>query len=89
MSLYIPADYAAPEDVASACGRGVDVHIRFCRDCPLFEENYWQPNPSLYKIGWCRRMSYYQTLDSEDPYYVYVNSDSFCNEDQIRNEDDY
>ena len=63
------------------------IKIRFCRDCPMFEVNYWQKNPSIV-TGWCRRMSYYRTYDDEAPYYVYVNSNSFCNEDDIREEDE-
>ena len=61
------------------------VNIRFCRDCPMFEKHYWQKNPSL-ETGWCRRMSYYRTYDDETPYYVYVNENSFCNEDDIEDE---
>ena len=63
------------------------INVRFCRDCPLYELDYWQPDPNI-KLGWCRRMSYYRTLDNEEPYYVYVNSNSFCNEDDITEEDE-
>ena len=62
-----------------------DIHVRFCRDCPLFEPNYWQADPSI-TVGWCKRLSYYETLDNEVPYYVYVNSNSFCNEDDINDD---
>lgn len=65
-----------------------NIKIRFCRDCPLFELNYWQPDGALLQHGWCRRMSYYNTLDNEAPYYVYVNSNRFCNEDDISEEDE-
>lgn len=63
------------------------INVRFCRDCPMFEANYWQENPSIV-TGWCRRMSDYRTFDDEAPYYVYVNSNSFCNEDDIGEDDE-
>ena len=62
------------------------INVRFCRDCPLFEPDYWQNDPSI-TVGWCRRLSYYEFLDDEVPYYVYVNSNSFCNEDDINDDD--
>lgn len=62
------------------------INVRFCRDCPMFEANYWQESPSIV-TGWCRRMSDYRTFDDEAPYYVYVNSNSFCNEDDIGEDD--
>ena len=73
----IPVEHKAPQI----------VNIRFCRDCPLFEPNYWQKDPVV-TSGWCRRMSYYETMEDEPPFYVYVNSNSFCNEDDIREEDE-
>lgn len=62
------------------------INVRFCRDCPCFEANYWQKDSTIVN-GWCKRLSYYETLDDEIPYYVYVNSNSFCNEDDIGDED--
>lgn len=62
------------------------INVRFCRDCPCFQINYWQKDPSVVS-GWCKRLSYYETMDDEEPYYVYVNSNSFCNEDDIGDED--
>ena len=53
------------------------IEISFCRDCELFEPDYWQPNPEI-QVGWCRGRSYYRTYDDEYPYYVYTNSNSFC-----------
>ena len=58
------------------------IKVRYCRDCPCFQANYWQQDPSVVR-GWCKRLSYYETMDNEEPYYVYVNSNSFCNEDDI------
>lgn len=63
------------------------INVRFCRDCPCFQINYWQKDPSVVS-GWCKRLSYYETMDDEEPYYVYVNSNSFCNEEDIREEDE-
>ena len=63
------------------------IRVRFCRDCPCFQTNYWQKDPSVVS-GWCKRLSYYETMDDEEPYYVYVDSNSFCNEDDIREEDE-
>lgn len=62
--------------------RNTPISVRFCRDCPLFEPNYWQKDPVV-TCGWCRRMSHYETMEDEPPFYVYVNSNSFCNEDDI------
>ena len=62
------------------------INVRFCRDCPCFQINYWQKDPSVVS-GWCKRLSYYETMDDEAPYYVYVNSNTFCNEDDIGDED--
>ena len=55
----------------------VPIEISFCRDCELFEIDYWQPNPEIQE-GWCRGRSYYRTYDDEYPHYVYTNSNSFC-----------
>lgn len=63
-----------------------NIHARFCRDCPCFQINYWQKDPSVVS-GWCKRLSYYETMEDELPFYVYVNSNSFCNEDDIGDED--
>lgn len=63
------------------------VNIRFCRDCPCFQVNYWQKDPTVVS-GWCKRLSYYETMDDEIPYYVYVNSNNFCNEDDIKESDE-
>lgn len=65
------------------------INVRFCRDCDLFEENYYQPDPENYREGWCRRYSYYLTFEDEYPHYVYKNSNDFCNEDLIGDEDVY
>lgn len=62
------------------------INVRFCRDCPCFQINYWQKDPSVVS-GWCKRLSYYETMEDEAPYYVYVNSNTFCNEDDIGDED--
>lgn len=62
------------------------INVCFCRDCPLFEANYWQKNPSVVS-GWCKRLSYYETMEDEVPFYVYVTSNGFCNEDDIGDED--
>ena len=62
--------------------RNTPINVRFCRDCPLFEPNYWQKDSAV-TCGWCRRMSYYEIMEDEPPFYVYVNSNSFCNEDDI------
>lgn len=64
-----------------------NINVRFCRNCPCFQVNYWQQDPSVVS-GWCKRFSYYETMDNEEPYYVYVNSNSFCNEDDIQEEDE-
>lgn len=72
----IPVEYNAPQI----------INVRFCHDCPCFQVNYWQKDPSVVS-GWCKRLSYYETMDNEEPYYVYVNSNSFCNEDNIGEED--
>lgn len=61
------------------------INVRFCRNCPYFEANYWLKD-SIIVNGWCKRLSYYETLDNEAPYYVYVNRNSFCNEDDIEGE---
>ena len=53
------------------------IEVQFCRDCPLFEHYYWQSDSDV-EVGWCRGRSYYRTFDDESPYYVYVNSNSFC-----------
>lgn len=63
------------------------INVRFCRDCPCFQANYWQKDPTVVS-GWCKRLSYYETMDDETPYYVYVNSDNFCNEDNIGENDE-
>lgn len=55
----------------------IERYIIFCRDCPLFEENYWQPDIDI-KYGWCRGRSYYETMDDEMPYHIYTNTASFC-----------
>ena len=55
----------------------IPIEISFCRDCELFEIDYWQPNPEIQE-GWCRGRSYYRTYDDEYPHYVYTNSNSFC-----------
>lgn len=62
------------------------INVRFCRDCPCFQINYWQKDPSVIS-GWCKRLSYYETMEYEAPFYVYVNSNNFCNEDNIGDED--
>lgn len=62
------------------------INVRLCRDCPFFELYSWQPDKPDTQYGWCRRMSYYITFDDEVPYYVDVNSKSFCNEDDITEE---
>lgn len=54
------------------------IEITFCRDCDLFEPNYWQPTPETQIEGWCRGRSYYETMDDEAPIYIYTNSNSFC-----------
>ena len=65
--------------------RAKPINVRFCRDCPMFEKNYWQKDSEVIS-GWCRRMSYYETMEDEIPFYVYVNSNSFCNGDDIVDE---
>ena len=89
MKYYSEADLAAILDTVldirdkqSAQMKLMPIKVRFCRDCPLFEPNYWQKDPVV-TIGWCRRMSHYETMEDEPPFYVYVNSNSFCNEDDI------
>ena len=63
-----------------------NIKVRFCRDCPYFQANCWLKDSTIVN-GWCKRLSYYETMDNEEPYYVYVNRNSFCNEDDIV--DDY
>lgn len=58
-------------------GSARPINVRFCRDCPLFEPDGFQPDPSITK-GCCHRMS-----DEDFPFYVDVTSNSFCNEDEI------
>lgn len=62
------------------------INVRFCRDCPFFEYDGIQPDEGV-KHGWCRRMSYYKTFDNDWPHYVHVNDNSFCNEDDIGEEE--
>lgn len=75
-------------EVESNClfAHSTPINVRFCRDCPCFQINYWQKDPSVVS-GWCKRLSYYETMEDEAPFYVYVNSNSFCNEDDIGDED--
>lgn len=81
---YVPSDW-----IKLAEENDGKIKVRFCRDCSLFEPCLHQYDPNITQ-GWCRRMSYYEPiLDNELPYYVYVNSNSFCNEDDIGNEEDY
>lgn len=61
------------------------INVLFCRDCPYFQPYYWQIDSSIVN-GWCKRLSYYETLDGETPYYVNVNSNNFCNKDDIGDE---
>lgn len=76
----------AAEDINTIENFCTPIKVRFCRDCPFFELNYWQPDEPDIQYGWCRRMSYYRTFDNESPYYISVNSKSFCNEDDITRE---
>ena len=86
---FINPKYVAADWVSFAEENNGVINVRFCRTCPLFEPDRIQYDPSITR-GWCRRMSYYEPiLDNELPHYVYVNSNSFCNEDDIGNEDDY
>lgn len=62
------------------------IDITFCRDCDLFEPNYWQPDPETCLYGWCKGRSYYETLDDEEPYYIYTNTNSFCDKRTIAHE---
>lgn len=56
------------------------INVRFCRDCPCFNQDVIQWTPGVI-TGWCSRTSYYETLDNEVPWYVCVNSTDFCNEE--------
>ena len=62
------------------------IEVSFCRDCELFEQDYWQPNLETCIEGWCRGRSYYLTYDDEVPHYVYTDSNSFCDKRTIVNE---
>lgn len=59
------------------------INVRFCRDCPLFEVNGIQPDEGV-RHGWCKRMSFWDTIEGEIPHYVRVDNSSFCNEDDIK-----
>ena len=86
---YVNEEFVNEEEMMSAEGQGYVIKVRFCHACPLFEPDRIQYDPNVIR-GWCRRMSYYESiLDNELPYYVYVNSNSFCNEDDIGNDEDY
>lgn len=74
---YIYDEFVNSEEIMSAEGQGFAINVRFCRDCPLFEPDGLQPDPSITK-GFCHRMS-----DEDVPFYVDVTSNSFCNEDEI------
>ena len=56
------------------------IHVRFCRDCPLFDINGIQPDPGIIH-GRCLRFS-----DEYAHYYARVDDTDFCNEDKIENE---
>ena len=83
---YVYENFVNKDEVENAKNRGFTINVRFCRDCPLFEIYSFQPE-RYFQYGWCRRMSYYDTFDNECPHYVDVNSNSFCNEDDIKKED--
>ena len=86
---YIHEEFVEEDEIMSAEGQGYTINVRFCRTCPLFEPDHIQYDPNVIR-GWCRRMSNYEPiLEGEWPHYVYVNSNSFCNEDDIGDEDDY
>lgn len=63
------------------------IHIRFCRDCPMFEIDGVQPYPNVTR-GWCRRLSF-EGEDKYTPHYVHVDTDSFCNDDHASRDDGY
>ena len=65
----------------------MSINVRFCRDCPNFEIYGIQPDAGVTR-GWCRRMSFWDTIEGEIPHYVRVNDSSFCNEDEIHDDDD-
>lgn len=87
---YIHEEFIEKDEIMAAEAQGYAINVRFCRTCPLFESNRIQYDSNVIQ-GWCRRMSYYEPLleDNELPHYVYVNSNSFCNEDDIGNEENY
>ena len=65
------------------------IEISFCHDCPLFEANYWQPNPETQVEGWCRGRSYYRTFEDELPVFFYTNSNSFCDKRTVVNDEQF
>jgi len=78
---YVYEDFVDQDDIVSAEGQGYTINVRFCRDCPLFEITGTKPNSNIQE-GWCRNKSCY-SLDLPYSFYVIVNSNSFCNEDDI------
>lgn len=86
---YIHENFVSKDEIETAEMHEHVINVRFCRTCPLFEPDRIQYDPNITR-GWCRRMSYYEPiLDNELPHYVYVNSNSFCNDDDVGDEDEY
>lgn len=56
------------------------INVRFCRDCPYFDINGIQPDKGVIH-GICLRLS-----DDVLHHYIRVNDNSFCNENDIGDE---
>ena len=83
---YVSEEFVNEEEMMSAEGQGYVIKVRFCRDCPLFEYDSVQRELPR-RHGICNRLSRDIMFTGVWPHYVHTYEDSFCNEDNIRNED--
>ena len=85
---YIHENFVSKDEIETAKMREHTINVRFCRDCPLFEYDSVQGKLPR-RHGICKRLSRDISFAGEWPRYVHTYEDSFCNEDDIGNEDDY
>ena len=85
---YVNEEFVNKEEMMSAEEQGYVIKVRFCRDYPLFEYDSIQCELPR-RHGICNRLSHNNVFKGEWPHYIHTYEDSFCNEDDIGNEDDY
>ena len=86
--IYIPETFVNNEDLASAIGQGCAIKVRFCRDCPYFEQEHpiIDPNGDL---GICTYKTDFAVFDDEPIHWYFTNKNSFCDENTLGDEDAY